>query len=70
MHQETEHEVRVQVFRDGEPVSPSFQGYGVKPHNEAFGWLLRHQGQSVDWAIKYEGYEFRTETIVHRLGQA
>ena len=30
-------------------------------HNEAFAQLHRIQGQSVDWATKYEGYAI-TET--------
>ena len=23
----------------------------------AFKWMLNHQGQSIDWAIKYEGWK-------------
>lgn len=40
-----------QVHRDGEPVSPVLDS-----ENAAFGWLLRHQGQSVDYATRYGGY--------------
>lgn len=25
-------------------------------NNEAFAWILNHQSQSVDWAMKHEGY--------------
>ena len=35
----------------------------VGTHNECFGWLLDNQSQSVDWAIKYEGYSI-TEVLV------
>lgn len=44
----------VVVTRDGQDVSPV-----LADENEAFSWLLRHQGQSVDWATRYEGYGFR-----------
>lgn len=41
------------VTRDGvgrsEPMS----------HNECFAFILRHQGQSVDWAMKYEGWDIQ-----------
>jgi hypothetical protein len=40
-----------QVTRDGRPVSPL-----LASADEAFGWLLGHQSQSTDWAIRYEGY--------------
>jgi len=43
------------VTRDGQDVSPVFE-----TEQEAARWLLRHQGQSVDWATRYEGYGFRT----------
>lgn len=41
----------VRVTRDGSPVSPILPTPDV-----AFGWLLRHQPFSTDWAMKYEGY--------------
>lgn len=41
----------VRVTRDGDPVSPILPTPDV-----AFGWLLRHQPFSTDWAMKYEGY--------------
>lgn len=28
----------------------------VEDSNAAFKWLLQHQGQSTEWAIRYEGY--------------
>lgn len=40
-----------QVHRDGKPVSPTLES-----ENDAFVWLLRHQGQSVDYATRYGGY--------------
>ena len=30
-------------------------------HNDAFAWLHTHQGQSVDWAVKHEGYAIVSE---------
>jgi hypothetical protein len=39
------------VYRDDEPLSERFPTYG-----EAWVWILEHQPQSVDWAMKYEGY--------------
>lgn len=42
-----------QVSRDGEPVSPLLPGDA-----DAFGWLLRHQPMSTDWAVRYEGYAY------------
>ena len=29
----------------------------VKSDSEAFGWMLRNQGQSVDWALRHGGWE-------------
>lgn len=47
----------VQVKRDG-IVQETFRSPDpVRNSNDAFAWLLRHQGQSVDWAIKHEGWE-------------
>jgi len=34
----------------------------VKDENEAFVWLLKHQGQSVDFAIKHNGWTVTDET--------
>ena len=39
------------VYRDDEPLSERFPTY-----DGAFRWLLDHQSQSVDWAMRYEGY--------------
>lgn len=38
------------VTRDGKELF-------IGTENECFAWLLNHQCQSVDWAIKYEGYK-------------
>lgn len=38
------------ISRDGKPLAE------VEDSNAAFEWLLKHQPQSVDWAIRYEGY--------------
>lgn len=47
----------VQVKRDG-IVQETFAGPDpVQNSNDAFAWLLRHQGQSVDWATRHEGWE-------------
>jgi hypothetical protein len=40
------------VTRDGAVISPTFN----EGLFEAIGWLHRHQGQSVDYAIRYGGY--------------
>lgn len=40
----------VTITRDGKPLVT------VDGPNAAFRWLLRHQPQSVDWAIRYAGY--------------
>ena len=37
------------VYRDGKKL---FTG----TYNECFGFILGNQSQSVDWALKYEGY--------------
>jgi hypothetical protein len=47
-------QIPVQVYRDGEPVSPAFDS-----ELEAYAWLHRHQGQSVSWATTYEGYSIQ-----------
>lgn len=41
---------KVVVTRDGQPLAIR------DDENAAFAWLLKHQGQSVDWATTYEGY--------------
>jgi hypothetical protein len=38
------------VTRDGEVLA------ALGTEDEAWMWLQRHQGQSVDWAVRYEGY--------------
>lgn len=42
------------VLRDGRPIAL------CETENDAFAWLLKHQGQSVDWATTHEGYAFET----------
>jgi len=34
----------------------------VNNENEAFIWLLKHQGQSVDFAIKHNGWTVTNES--------
>lgn len=47
----------VQVKRDG-AVQETFNSPDpVKNSNDAFAWLLKHQGQSVDHATRHEGWE-------------
>lgn len=43
------------VQRDGETLVRGLT------YPEAFGWLLDHQSQSVEWATKYEGYSIVPE---------
>jgi hypothetical protein len=38
------------VTRDGKPLA------SLASEDDAHAWLLRYQGQSTDWAMKYEGY--------------
>lgn len=40
------------VTRDGETLKAGF-----KDENEAFWWLQKYQSQSVDWAVRYGGYD-------------
>lgn len=40
----------VKVTRDGKTVAE------VETGSDAFIWLLRHQGQSVNYALRYGGY--------------
>lgn len=44
----------VKITHDGETVAE------VSDANEAFTWLLQHQGQSVDYALKHGGYSIET----------
>lgn len=46
----------VVVKRDGEVKQEFSTGDATKDHNAAFAWLLKHQGMSTDWAIRYEGW--------------
>jgi hypothetical protein len=46
---------KVRVYKDGEPVTEV-----LKDGNAAFTWLLRHQGQSVDYALRHGGYSVRS----------
>lgn len=48
----------VTITRDGKKVAE------VKDSNAAFVWLLEHQPQSVDWAIKHDGYAVLDENGV------
>lgn len=60
-------EVLYQVTRDGKPVQdPAPSQFPAYPVGGLFGdmdaalsWLLKVQPQSVDWAMKYEGYDVR-----------
>ncbi len=40
-----------QVMRDGKLLAGPFD-----TENQAFEWIHNYQSQSVDWAMKYEGY--------------
>ena len=39
------------ITRDGQQIGATLTS------NEAFAFLLNYQGQSVDWAIKHNGYD-------------
>lgn len=43
------------ITHDGETVAE------VEDGNAAFRWLLRHQGQSVDYALRWGGYRVTDE---------
>lgn len=43
------------VTHDGETLKQF--GVGTAAANAAFAWLQKRQGQSVDWAIRYSGYD-------------
>lgn len=45
----------VEVRRDGERQARFQSGDLTADLNEAFKYILKHQGQSVDWATRYEG---------------
>jgi hypothetical protein len=42
------------VTKDNGVMSPV-----LADHNEAFQWLLDHQSQSTDWAMKHEGWDIK-----------
>lgn len=48
--------MRYRVTRDGKTLSE------FKTYVEAFGYLHRVQGQSIEWAMKYEGYKIQEIT--------
>lgn len=43
-------EAQFRVTRDGNPLTEPMS------ENGCFMWIQKHQGMSVDWAMKYEGY--------------
>jgi hypothetical protein len=47
-----------EVRRDGEVRKTYDSGNQAEDENSAFHWLLKHQGQSVEWALRYEGWSF------------
>lgn len=58
-HQQSHHKECISglhyVTRDGRRVSPYFVNADL-----AWVWLLKYQPNSVDWALKWEGYAFKT----------
>lgn len=52
----------IEVRRDGvlQPGGRFGTGDLTADSNAAFEYILRHQGQSVDWAIHYEGWSIVT----------
>ncbi len=50
----------VEVRHDGEPQKRFETGDLVADSNSAFEYVLKHQGQSVDWACRYEGWAIVT----------
>ena len=46
----------VEVRRDGAVQEKFASGDDTADHNAAFGYVLRHQPMSVDWACQYEGW--------------
>jgi hypothetical protein len=59
----------VEVRRDGERKARFETGDPRADSNAAFEYILHHQGQSVSWAVRYEGWSIveiapdGTETI-------
>jgi hypothetical protein len=47
------------IYKDGVQVA---QFTGEDSENKAFGWLLRNQGQSTDWALRYGGYSVEVDS--------
>lgn len=48
--------MRYRVTRDGKTLTE------CETYTEAFGYLHRYQGQSIEWAMKYEGYKIEEIT--------
>ena len=46
--------MKTEIFRDGKLLQ-TFEG--EKASTKAFGWMLSHNSMSINWALKYEGYE-------------
>jgi len=56
------------VTQDGETIKTGF-----KDDFEAVGWLHRRQGQSIDWAVRYQGYDIvlvKNGKVVYSYRQA
>ena len=56
---------RWNVCKDGEPINQT----PFETQNEAFAFLLRWQGQSVDYAITHGGYTIES-TILNQLDES
>jgi len=50
----TKETITITISQDGE-VRKTFEK--VESDTEAFGWLLRNQGQSTDWALRHGGWK-------------
>lgn len=48
--------MKYKVTRDGKTLTE------CETYTEAFGYLHRYQGQSIEWAMKYEGYKIEEIT--------
>jgi hypothetical protein len=46
----------VEVRHDGEVKARYDSGDSIKDHNDAWMHILRHQGQSVDYAMRFGGW--------------
>ena len=46
----------VEVRRDGEMKARFETGDLTADHNAAFKYIMKHQGMSVSWAMRYEGW--------------